>query len=673
MWFLMNNPWVLLIGLVVTGLIIYTVIQIKNEISINKLLKNKQFSMRLEVTEKVRFSRKMKILTTSIITPIIVVAFVLAISVGNTTNSDLGTLAVFNTASDIEQLYSNFAAKVDSYSEPEYGVGQEVLVSGVDSSLDYMETPANIESDYLMADEVVGKSTITVNGSDEISNAITDNTYIYSINNDDIVVTLAYTESLKADALEVYKNLPQGDFTVNGMYVDENYLVVVRSDCNSVENVQSCSGVSVLVYDKDKGFDLIDSYLLTGTFIGTKKIEENVVIITSEIIPFENVEFSLEDYLPSYNNGSTTKAMYQDIIYSEGTYPNSFITIFDIDLENKGIDMEVVLGDSNFDVYISESNIYLAGNAYVFDSFSKLVDLENPISLVKTAVMKLELHADNIEYVNTGFIDGFTLNQISMKESNNQLIIVTTSVAPAYQTNYMISSWNQEIVNKLWILDSDLNIIGEVSDQLVPDGETIQSATFIGDYCYISTFEQSDSLNVIDMSDSENPIVIGPLGISGQYEYLKPIDNDYVLGVQIFKETSEVKSIVVSTYYIRDISNPVLHDQYTLVDGVHGLDWSTGVYNFTKMDLDMASGLLMLPYNIAETGEDYNGLVVFNIDSSFDINSSYNVSHETAVEKDISIYKSLIINDYLYTLSNKYIKVSIIDDPTYFVNSVILD
>jgi hypothetical protein len=48
------------------------------------------------------------------------------------------------------------------------------------------------------------------------------------------------------------------------------------------------------------------------------------------------------------------------------------------------------------------------------------------------------------------------------------------------------------------------------------------------------------------------------------------------------------------------------------------------------------------------------------------------IMHEENAEFNCYVYKSLFISDQFYTVSNKYIKVSSIDDPTNFTNSITL-
>ena len=61
-------------------------------------------------------------------------------------------------------------------------------------------------------------------------------------------------------------------------------------------------------------------------------------------------------------------------------------------------------------------------------------------------------------------------------------------------------------------------------------GETIQSVRFIGSVGYVVTFEQTDPLYTIDLSDPANPHVAGELKILGFSAYLHPVGDGKLLG-----------------------------------------------------------------------------------------------------------------------------------------------
>lgn len=663
MLFLINNPWVLVILFFVIGIIVYVGLIIKNEITMNRLLDNKQYSMRIEIHKKNPITKKIILLTSSALAPVLVIALVLSININN--NSEpLGEVATFNDSKEVVDLHFDFVEKMETYSInnllPKNPESVDTIPS-YDASEDALDMAEGYVND-LGSDDYSRVNTQVV-GVDEIDNAITDGKYIYTISGSDVIVTLAYTNSLESGALSNYKTITTVGDTILGMYIDSNRLVVV---------VEKENDVIVFVYNKLMDFTYEDSYEISGSYLGTRKINDDLFVITNETIPFEE-NIDLDQYLPSYkiDDNSEMRSQYQEITYSEGTYPDSFTTVFGIDLQNKEVDMEVVLGDSSYDLYVSNQNIYLTGNVYRFEPFTNLVDLGQPIAETKTAIMKFSILGYDSSYVTTGLVEGYALNQFSMDEYNGSLRIVTTATNSSFLP-----------VNRLWILDSDLEVIsvigdGEGNQRLGEVGETVESSKCIQNYCYVVTFEQTDPFYVIDVTDVENPVIIGALKVPGYSSYLQPLSNDYMLGIGFGDNNGGTNGIKISIYDISDKSNPVVNDEFILSNDEYGYGWSSATYNHKDILVSIENGIIGLPYSFRDyIGSNYvynSGILMFDIDDDFNITKSHYVSHETDSNHEMLVYKSLFIDDYLYTISNKYIMASLISTPEDIINSVTID
>jgi uncharacterized secreted protein with C-terminal beta-propeller domain len=81
----------------------------------------------------------------------------------------------------------------------------------------------------------------------------------------------------------------------------------------------------------------------------------------------------------------------------------------------------------------------------------------------------------------------------------------------------------------LYVLDENLDSVSNLTD-LAP-GETFQSSRFIGDKLFLVTFEQIDPLFAIDLSDIQNPEVLGELKIPGFSTYLHPYNENHLIGL----------------------------------------------------------------------------------------------------------------------------------------------
>ena len=108
-----------------------------------------------------------------------------------------------------------------------------------------------------------------------------------------------------------------------------------------------------------------------------------------------------------------------------------------------------------------------------------------------TNIYKFKLEENDVLYKGRSKVPGYILNQFSMDEHNDNFRIATTdtSISPR--------------ANKLYILDSQMDIIGKLED--IAPGESIYSVRFMGDKAYMVTFVKVDPFFVLDLSEPEKP------------------------------------------------------------------------------------------------------------------------------------------------------------------------
>jgi uncharacterized secreted protein with C-terminal beta-propeller domain len=225
-------------------------------------------------------------------------------------------------------------------------------------------------------------------------------------------------------------------------------------------------------------------------------------------------------------------------------------------------------------------------------------------------------------------------------------------------------------------------------ENLAP-GEDIHSARFMDDKCYLVTFKKIDPLFVIDLHDPENPQVLGKLKIPGYSDYLHPYDGTHLIGVG--KETVEAEQgdfawyqgVKISLFDVSNVSNPNVIDQTEIGD--RGTD--TPVLRDHKAFLfSKSKNLLILPILLAEIDpNDYpngippnaygeyvwQGAYVYTITLEGGIEYTGRITHlenSTDLMKSgyyfSSLYevkRALYIDNVLYTISDKKIKLNNID------------
>jgi len=696
--FLISNPVIAFIIVILLGFIVYTGSKLFEEVILNKALKLRHQQMRINTAFKGMKTRVAGLTAATLVPMSIIVAFVIIGTNTTSVNVDKNLLSI-NSSSDIFNIYEDFNEKLNSRNNqwpsfkddlmrPEADFNSSDGLEATSSDLKYWVTTGSGSDDY-------SETNNQVIGVDEMDNVLTDGKFIYTMNYNMIQITFAgvmVDGEFDASQIGLYKTLEYSidsctddQFYPQGMFVDDDQLIVIGNQYNyyceetkyeggvttpegemdyiypSFWRGYQSSSIKVLVYNISEDFSLEDEYSMDGYFTGTRKIGDSLYIVTNNHIPFYQEDINLDDYLPNYEvNGTEVTSDYEDIVYVEGTSPNSFTTFYGINLDTKEVDMEVILGDSGYNLYVSNENMYLVGtNYYFWPILNTLIDevtTDESTFDSKTAILKVSIGNAEVEYEALGLISGNTLNQFSMDEYQGNLRITTTE-----------GWWGEEINNRLYILDENLEEVS-VLENLGKVGETIKSTRFVGDYAYLVTFEQTDPFYVINLSNPLLPIVEGELIIPGYSAYLQPLGENYILGIGYGDSDGGTAGMKIAIFDVSDKSNPVILGEEVIFDyAEHGWANSSATYNHKDLLVSVEKGIIALPFSTSsyheKDGYSYNsGILVYNIDFTEGLDYSGFVQHELDSKENVYVYKSKFISEYFYTVSNKYIKVSTLLD-----------
>ncbi|MFA6375828.1 MAG: beta-propeller domain-containing protein [Candidatus Paceibacterota bacterium] len=245
--------------------------------------------------------------------------------------------------------------------------------------------------------------------------------------------------------------------------------------------------------------------------------------------------------------------------------------------------------------------------------------------LDRTIVAKIGL--GDFRFYASGTVPGQPLNQFSLDEYRGNLRIATT----------VGNSWfaRGETVNDVYVLDSEMKIVGSVLD--LGKTEKIYSVRFIEDKGYVVTFRQTDPFYVIDLADARNPKLAGELKIPGYSGYLHPVNKDKIIGIGM--ENSSVK---ISYFNVSNPANPVEMDKYILDE-----HWSEAVNNHHAFLMDSQHGIFFMPGG--------NGGYIFSYKND-------RISLIKAVS-GIVPKRAVYVNDYLYMVGDG--KIVVINENTW--------
>ena len=310
-------------------------------------------------------------------------------------------------------------------------------------------------------------------------------------------------------------------------------------------------------------------------------------------------------------------------------------------------------------VYASTDSLYVATQRWidwaVLEAETEDAIVEE-IDGVRTAIHQFDISAsDRTEYVASGEITGFLLNQFAMSEHQGNLRVASTT-SPNWWWGRGGDS--ESLVTVLAPKDGVLETIGVVDG--LGKGEQIYSVRFIGDVGYVVTFRQTDPLYTIDLSDPTRPEVKGELKILGYSAYLHPLGDGTLLGIgQDADDQGRVKGTQVSLFDVSDITDPVRLDQVSLNQGTN----STVEYDHRAFLYWADTGLAVLPVQSwgwdegRSKDEVFFGALAVDVDTDLEIMGR--ISHPGGSSDgefwdwQAQIQRSVVVDGALYTVSAK--------------------
>jgi len=492
-------------------------------------------------------------------------------------------------------------------------------------------------------DSLYSTTNIQVAGVDEADIVKTDGKHLYVVSGESIFILDAYPP-------EGAKLLSKISF--NGTYPKEIFVsgtkLVILGYTPYQGYPQADVKTSVRVYDiSDRANPILKRDLsMSGGYFSSRMIGDYAYIVISQpaYIIYDTVILPKVYIGKEVREIGATKIYYLNV--TDVSY--SFTTVVALNVQNDQEEpkhLTILMGSASC-MYVSLDNIYITFPKWVMPSkeVAPLMPPTPPKEL--TTIYRVHIENDNIMCEANGTVPGYLLNQFSMDEYDNHFRVATTT-------------WiNGDSQNNVYVLDMNMSMIGKL-ENLAP-GEHIYSARFIGERCYLVTFRQIDPFFVIDVKNPAEPKVLGYLKILGFSGYLHPYDDNHIMGVGM--EDGNVK---ISLFDVSDVSAPTEMSKYLMKGG-----WSdTLVLSDHKAFLfDRSKELLVIP--VMMYGWDkysmWQGACVFSISLSKGITFKGGISHQeinsSQLEDNYFVNRALYIDDVLYTISNKKIKMNNIEN-----------
>lgn len=566
-------------------------------------------------------------------------------------------------------------------------VGYDTITTKLESSINTNQVGTSTEKEY-------STTNIQVENVDEADITKTDENYIYSISEDNVIIT----NVINPEDVKIEATIKSNDESIPEdliLYKDE--LVVIGTMLIDSDYGYNYNTI-VKIYNIEKRSNpvLIKSYEMYEPYYTSRCIDNMLYVIASGDLREEE-----DKIIRTYKEDNKEKEIeLENIKYLKdvNTDKQTIISVFDLDNEKSNIDINSYLIDIS-NAYVSEKSIYLLNKEYKDESIpiSEIFGLKGLLgaftynddsSMYETEIYKFNILEDgSILYNAKNKTDGKTINQYSLDEQNGHLRL---ALYDYYGTRVVI-------------FDNNLNQIGESG--YVAEGEDMYSSRFIGDKVYLVTYKTVDPLFVIDLSDETDPEVLGELKIPGYSTYLHPYDENHLIGIgmeteevveknssgKVISKTSKIIGMKMALFDVTDVNNPIQISQAVIGDR---RTTSAILTNPKALLFSKEKQLIAIPVNnysedFEVTSSEYHwfvedsyiaydksyiaeGYIVYNINLQDGFNLKGVITHEALQEDEDNLpysyyclnsrlLRGLYIDNNLYTISETGVKVNNID------------
>ena len=466
--------------------------------------------------------------------------------------------ADYAAAEEAEEVYDSETAKSEGNS------AQTAAPSGVGGFGDGGDESETFSETYNQEEGVLEADIVKTNGSsifyiynysdyenmiyDPVMNiAQVDNGSFVSTDSIDLTPDMSnyYDDSYKTNAdvydMYVYDGMIEVIGTVQGYqdYFDE------YGEYNSSWNDRSNQYTFVSFYDENT-HDLIGTYFQEGYYNNVRISPDGYMYLLSNYISqeYSTIEDAddIEAYIPKCGTNDESECLPPEDILLPEEFDDSlwvnYTVISSIDLNAPGEfsvkDNKALAGYSGM-IYSSADNIYTV------------------LGWEESEITRISIAGGEIVPAASGKIEGYVRDQFSMSEYEGYFRVAST-VQKWESYGNAVTDWlgwtdggEFNIDNRVYVLDMDMNIVGSIGG--FGEGETIKSVNFNGDIANVVTYEQTDPLFSIDLSDPANPTILDELKLPGYSTYMQRWNDGLLLGFGVNADENGVENGIKLTMF----------------------------------------------------------------------------------------------------------------------------
>lgn len=497
---------------------------------------------------------------------------------------DSGVVTEIASAEDYDQIYDWIDAKIQANRASQakaYGVAESASAdtASVTTASVTMASSEEGYSDTNVREEGVGEADIIK----------TDGKNLYILNGNQIQIV-----GIESDEMEPLGTIElESESYFAELYVKDSRVVVFYT----LETYEDHGDGLGKIYRQETIAEIFDTsnpsdpqkvtkISQSGNYNSMRAVGDYIYLFSDFYTDISLGRDGISTYIPEIQ-GETVAS--DNIFMPSSTNSTNYTVISAFSLQNpeEQIDRKAVFGSGGL-FYVSSENIYICETLWN----------SGDNDLMQTCIRKLSYEDGKITPIGQTRIDGTLNNSYSIDEYDGYLRMVvtidsgTSNVMPLAED--LIVSTDDVAVeeyttyNSLYILDENLEEVSRI-ENLAPD-EQVYSARFMGDAGYFVTYRQMDPLFSVDLSDPENPEILGELKIPGFSEYLHPYGEGLLLGIGMdVDETGTVTNgVKVSMFDISDPTEVQEVEKYVIEEA-----YSTDVsYNYKAALVDAEENLI---------------------------------------------------------------------------------
>ncbi|HVB12054.1 MAG TPA: beta-propeller domain-containing protein [Nitrososphaerales archaeon] len=515
---------------------------------------------------------------------------------------------------------------------------------------------------------------VQVKGVDEPDIVKTDGTHLFISTSDVVTIINAYPPN----STSVLSKLTFQGSSVLGIEIAQNRLLVIN------QRYTNASYIDLVLYDTTNlsAPKLMQNMSIAGNYVASRLTQGYFYAVIQEPSYIFN-NGNATGIMPLVTENGTTDTLPPSSVYYAPTNAQIgyYTMVVSMSMSSGKESTISVLTGTSSTIYVSTQNIYVVyANypQYYADNIPGDVFTGGVISPIdqqggqNSTIFRASYVNGTVIVEAAGSVPGTVQNQFSLNEYNNYFMVATSRNAQI-GTTYTIS-------DDVYVLNMNMSQVSAVRN--IAPGENLYAVSFVGDMGFVVTFQQVDPLFAISFQNITHPVIESALKVNGYSDYLYPLSNGNLIGVG--KNTVPASTGNYSYYLGLKLSlfqvlpNGTSSDLSNYFMGDRGTD-SPVLTNHLAFTLDPTRNIMVIPVTLAivsgnqSTGPNspppygntvWQGVYIFNVtDSGFTLLgkvSQYPASQNygDSPNNNLQIDRSVIIGNYLYTISQSEVMVS---------------